>query len=111
MDFTFVFYQALLLTFFVVVFLLVAWPGARRPGVLVGILGSVLVANALWLFLPSVPEPLGRLGRWLISAWIAGLMAATLLVVPWMLAVITRRFRGYRMCLTNPMAFSYLACS
>lgn len=108
MSFTFVFYRSLLLSALLIFFLLAAWPGARRSKALIATSSIVLSIHAIWLFLPDLPTALGRPGRWLVSMWVATLVAATLLLVPIALIMLIRRVSGSALALTDTMAAVYL---
>lgn len=108
MSFTFVFYRSLGLTLIVGLFLLAACPRSRRFPVLMSAIIGVLSIHTIWIFLPDLPGFAGEAGRWLVSAWVASVVTATLLIVPLTLLMLAKRALRRSVSLSAPLALGSL---
>lgn len=96
MSYSFVFVRSIVLTVIVGLFLLTLGRSARQRSFIAGFWGVALGIHLLWWGLPHVHSVWGAIGRWLVSAWIAALLTAVVLIVPFALYRIVRRLLGRR---------------
>ncbi len=92
MSYLTVFIPSLVLTLIVGFFLAARWKPARTRRTLAFYWGAAFAVHLGWWALPHMSGAPAAAARWLAIAWIGAVVAATLLIVPFELFAIARRF-------------------
>jgi predicted MPP superfamily phosphohydrolase len=100
MSFLAVFTPSLILTAIIGLFLPLTWRVARTPWALASYWGSALLVHLAWAAIPYL-GPLAPAARWLAIMWLASMLSALMLLIPFaLLTLLSRRYR-----LTNVSAY------
>jgi predicted MPP superfamily phosphohydrolase len=104
-----VFRSSVVMTLIVSAFMSLTWRPARRPAALAMFWGLALLVHAEWLLIPR-PEDLAPIERWIVILWLASMLAATVLVIPFGLLTYWWRRPG-RPLSEGWLAATYAACA
>jgi predicted MPP superfamily phosphohydrolase len=84
MSFLNVFIASLIFTVVIGAFLPLAWRAARTPHALIAFWGFALLVHAAWVLVPRLGA-LAWFARWLAIMWLGSMLAALMLLIPFVL--------------------------
>jgi uncharacterized protein len=108
MSFLTVFGPSLIFTAIVGIFMPFAWPIARRPRALIAFWGSALIAHLGWLAVPYLGA-LAPGARWIAILWLAGILAAIVLLIPFALITALSRLHSLK-SFSGYVPIIYVSC-
>jgi predicted MPP superfamily phosphohydrolase len=94
MSFLTVFVPSLVLTAIIGAFLPLTWRVARAPRALAAFWGTALIVHLAWLAVPQLGA-FAPVARWLAIMWLAGMLSALMLLIPF--ALLNAFFRGRKL--------------
>jgi len=107
MSFLTVFMPSLVLTAIIGGFLPLAWRVARLPWALATFWGIALLVHLAWLAIPQVGT-FAPAARWLAIMWLASMLAALMLLIPF--AVLTALSNRRRLAMSPCLPITYVSC-
>ncbi|CAG9932903.1 hypothetical protein [Candidatus Nitrotoga arctica] len=91
MSVTFAIFRSIVLTVAVGLFLLATGRTARGRGSVLAFCITAALVHLIWWQLPNMDGIAGKAAAWLVSAWVAALVMAVLLILPFALFLGVRR--------------------